>query len=222
VEGKIQGERDASNTSPTYHPKDWSFQMASSDSTPQLSIQFANTCECGCGRECKRRFVSGHNPTRCKHGMAANGYVSPELRTWYDMRRRCYAVERADYKDYGGRGIKVCERWLSSFECFYEDMGSKPSPAHSIDRIDNDGDYCPENCRWATSKEQAINRSNNRLLTHNGITKTLKEWSDDAGISFSAFWLRLARGWTMEQALLYPCRKSGPKVLKGKKRKSSD
>lgn len=133
---------------------------------------------------------------------------APENMAWREMRKRCNSPQHARYADYGGRGIAVCERWNASFEAFYEDMGPRPSSAHSLERINNDGNYEPENCRWATPREQAWNRRNNRLLTFQGKTLCAAEWSAITGINYNTIYQRLLRGWTDERVLTAPVRHS--------------
>src|SRR6516162_5194072 len=107
--------------------------------------------------------------------------MPPEYQIWTGMKKRCRKPVGNDAIHYAG--IKVCERWLTSFDNFYSDMGPRPSPAHSIDRIDFKGNYEPGNCRWATMSQQARNTSRNRILTFNGQLLTLVEWSEKTGIS---------------------------------------
>ena len=137
-----------------------------------------------------------HNTT---HGMEG----SPEYRTWVDMRRRCNLPHRPDYHRYGGRGISVCERW-DVFENFFEDMGPRPSPKHTIDRKENDGPYSKENCRWATKKEQGGNTRTNRIIEVDGISMTVTAASEKYGISWNVVFQRLNRGWDPERALKMP------------------
>lgn len=127
---------------------------------------------------------------------------SPEYRAWKGMKERCQNPTNKSYHNYGGRNISVCERWLISFETFFDDMGYRPSAKHSIDRINVDGNYEPKNCRWALSKEQGRNRRDTRFLTFRGQTRALTEWAEILGISRWTLWDRVVRrGWTTEQAL---------------------
>lgn len=128
----------------------------------------------------------------------------PAFYRWLTMRRRCYDKKFIGYKGYGGRGIEVCDRWRNSFWNFFEDMGNPPSPLHSLDRINNDGDYEPSNCRWATKMEQAANTRTNRFLTAFGKTKILEEWSREFGITSGAIIHRIKNGMSIERALTTP------------------
>lgn len=120
---------------------------------------------------------------------------------WQLMLARCYSASRSNYHRYGGRGITVCARWRRSFEAFLADMGERP-PGMSLDRIDNNGNYEPGNCRWATRKQQARNTRANRLITHDGKTQTAMEWCEEYGLNFRTFTNRLDRdGRTVEEAL---------------------
>jgi hypothetical protein len=115
------------------------------------------------------------------------------------MRQRCGYSKHIEYKRYGAQGIKVCEKWMS-FSGFFEDMGEKPA-GMSLDRIDPSGDYCKENCRWATRIEQANNTKANRVLVAFGRSQTATQWSREIGISASAITRRIKRGWPIERAL---------------------
>jgi hypothetical protein len=124
---------------------------------------------------------------------------------WTGIKTRCYNPNEKIYPYYGGRGIRLCERW-HNFVAFESDMGPRPSPKHSIDRIDNNGDYTPENCRWATRLEQSGNRRNNIQLTHNGETHHVKEWARRVGLTYETLLVRVKRGWSTDKALTTPAR----------------
>jgi hypothetical protein len=116
---------------------------------------------------------------------------------------RCYNGNASYYPKYGGRGIKVCDRWLGDkgFQNFLEDMGRKPSPKHSIDRIDNNAGYSPENCRWATAKEQGRNTRWNVNFTYAGKTQCIEAWAEEFRINSATLSGRIRRGWSFERAL---------------------
>ena len=131
---------------------------------------------------------------------------TPEKEAWFSMLKRCENPNSVNWKDYGGRGITVCEEW-HDFTCFLADMGLRPSSAHSLDRKDNAKGYSKENCRWATIEEQCNNKRSNRLLTHNGETQTMSEWSISSGIPYGILKSRILRGWDIDRALTEPVRK---------------
>jgi len=135
-----------------------------------------------------------------QHGMSN----TPEYKTWASMVHRCTNEKVPSYKYYGGRGIGVCERWLD-FLSFYEDMGDRPD-GMTLDRIDNNGDYEPENCRWATRKQQAKNKRPKKqaTLTHNGESLTVKQWAERLGVKPSTIHQRIKSGWPIEKTLSTP------------------
>ena len=117
------------------------------------------------------------------------------------MRQRCNNPDCPTYKNYGAKGVTVCDRWNSSFDCFLKDMGEPPK-GYSLDRIDSTKGYSKDNCRWANAKQQANNRMNNIILTFDGESHTATEWAEIKGLNPGTVRERLRRGWTPEEALL--------------------
>lgn len=133
----------------------------------------------------------------------------PEYRAWKLMRRRCSGRSRHHVKYYAARGIKVCARWKAwntGFECFLADMGRKPTPKHTLDRIDNDGDYEPNNCRWATKIEQVNNTSITRKIEFDDRIMALSELARARGLKPGTLRARINRGWPIEDAIRKPIR----------------
>lgn len=151
-------------------------------------------CKCDCGGEniVRGSDLTTGNTKSCGCNQEHHGLRHiPEYNVWATMIRRCCNPRNTRFKDYGGRGITVCDRWQHSFSSFYADMGQRPTSKHSIDRIDNDLGYSPENCRWATREEQGRNRRINRFITHNGETQCLQEWANRIGISHESLRKRI-------------------------------
>ena len=166
------------------------------------SSAFANDLRSGrhgsCGCLQKERVTKhGHSPFDISRR-------TPTYRTWLSMVQRCTNPRATHYDRYGGRGVRVCDRWRGSFAAFLEDMGERPSPRHTVERTDNDGDYTPRNCRWATRKEQAQNRANSRRLTHGGVTRTVTEWAARLGWHPDVIRGRLRLGWPAAEVLTVP------------------
>lgn len=155
------------------------------------SLVSGNTKSCGCyGREQKRNATTKHNKSHERI-----------YRIWIGMNQRCFNPKNTGYKNYGARGIKVCDEW-KEFEPFYVwAMSNGYEDNLTIERNDVNQNYCPENCRWATMKEQGNNRRTNRTITYNGITKTITEWSEEFNLKEHVLTDRISRGWDIEKAL---------------------
>lgn len=178
-------------------------------------------CQCACGtqkvlfggqlRQGKTTSCGCLLPQQARERALRHGLTrTPEHRSWSSMRSRCNNPNHHAYDYYGGRGIKVCERW-DSFELFLADMGPRPSLSHSLDRIDNDKGYSPDNCRWATQIEQRLNNSSIRLVEIDGVTRRLFEWSHISGIPFDVLFKRLEAGWDPKRAITQPRRITKPR-----------
>ena len=140
-----------------------------------------------------------------KHGKATKERSSRAYNSWASMLSRCTNPRAQGYRNYGGRGIRVCESWLHSFSQFFADMGREPEIGESLERKDNNGDYCPDNCIWADRATHSKNRRNNRIETYNGKTCTLKEHCEDAQMDYGLVSDRLNKhGWSIEDALTVP------------------
>ena len=162
------------------------------------SLRNGHTQSCGCLAK------EGNHTT---HGHKRNKIPSKEYRACIQMKNRCFNINYPGYKNYGGRGIIVCPKWIESFESFYRDMGDCPN-GMSLDRKDNDGNYEPENCRWATQRQQQNNKRNNDKISYKGETKTQAQWARSLGMNASTLRKRLhGLGWSEERALTYPVRR---------------
>lgn len=152
------------------------------------SVKNGHTKSCGC------LLKKGGNK---QHGYTRSiTYIS-----WLAMKQRCYYLKNKEYHNYGARGIQVCKKWKNSFESFLKDMGERPDKEFTLDRIDVNGNYCKENCRWITIKEQLNNKRNCHYIQHNNIKLTISQWAEKTGLSQGAIYMRLKRGWTIEDAL---------------------
>lgn len=182
-------------------------------------------CICECGNEgniCGRDLVSGKSkscgcyksdvikeawrsgymkPTKLRHGMAH----SRIYKIWTSMKSRCSNPNLSEYKYYGGCGICVCDEWLNNFESFYDwSLMNGYDDSLTIDRIDVNGNYSPDNCRWVPMSVQANNKRTTRYLTFNGITRPIREWRSEFGFGRGVIEGRLSKGWSVEDALTTP------------------
>lgn len=170
--------------------------------TQVKKVNSGHTKSCGC----LQSEITTKRST--KHGEATRKYKSPEYVVFQGMIQRCTDSNCPKYKNYGGRGITICDRWREpsgqGFLNFLADMGRRPPECTSIDRKNNDGDYCPENCRWATSEEQGNNTRKNRYLESNGVRQTLAQWGRQLGCNPQVIASRISRGWSVHEAVTIP------------------
>jgi hypothetical protein len=167
------------------------------------ALKASKRCQ-SCDREWRRVEMS-KNPVRLRHGYAKSGQHRPEYYIWTSMIQRCTNPNAQEFAVYGGRGIKVCERWRV-FDNFLADMGSRPEGAYesgrakyTLERKNNDGDYTPKNCVWATYTQQARNRQRARMITYRGKTQPLVVWVEELGLDYKAAHRRLDRGWSVSR-----------------------
>jgi hypothetical protein len=187
-------------------------------------------CRCDCGQE---RVIRGEllgcqtNSCGClhremcivrstKHGMARRGWHrTAEYRAWAGARARCHNPKSPSFARYGGRGVRMCQKWRRSFPAFYRDIGPKPSPEYTLDRINSAGNYCPSNCRWLPANQQSANRRGVLWISCRGFTGTPKQWAKRTGIKADSIRRRIKEyGWPVEKALFTP-RLKKPHKLRG-------
>lgn len=180
-------------------------------------------CICDCGIETSATITNLLRGHRTSCGCMAASRLADATRThglsrskvyatWCGMKARCSDPNSTDFKNYGARGIRVCERWAESFDDFLTDMGHPPSRNHSIDRIDNAGGYEPGNCRWAIKRVQANNTRANVILHYKGRSQTLAEWARELGLPYIGLRHRIGRGWEVHDAFERPFRGHGVPV----------
>ena len=176
-------------------------------------------CICGTEREVLELTLKAKTSTSCgcwtiersieankTHGETLGGKSSPEYNVWGAMRERCNNPNNSRYSSYGGRGITVCEKWNNSFSNFLNDMGRRPSPKHSIDRIDNNLGYTPDNCRWAIPHKQMTNRRNSFHVNVDGKQIPLSDLAIQYNIPANTLRFRILKGWSLTEALTAPVR----------------
>lgn len=176
-------------------------------------------CECGTVKSIDRGSVFCGDVQSCgclrveaciarqTHGQTKKAKLSPTYMSWRSMMARCYRPYNNRYPSHGGRGIIVCDRWRISFQAFRDDMGERPSKSHTIDRIDNNGNYTPENCRWATKSQQARNRRSTVRIEVDGSEMLLVDAAEKFGLTYSALHSRIFyHGWSIERAISEPMR----------------
>lgn len=173
------------------------------------SLWFCRCNACSTYKEIRAQSLMAGTSQTCGCSSITHGFTRgpkgcdkpPEYKAWSHIKGRTLNPNNAAYSDYGGRGITVCDEWKQSFPQFLKDMGPRPSKNHSVERINNNGNYEPGNCKWGTRKEQAANRRSSRLIHADGRTQTLTEWAIELKLGVGVLWSRLDRGWSVERSL---------------------
>jgi hypothetical protein len=180
-------------------PGTWMFRCdcGSEIEKQKVAVTRGNTKSCGCLR--KDRVTERNRDGAGTRRKDTRVVSHPLYNLWNGMKARCSNPNHVGYRNYGARGVKVCERW-SDFWAFVEDMGERPVGT-TLDRVDPSGDYTPDNCRWATRKQQSLNTSRNIRLTHNDVTLTVREWADRLGVDQKLLNRRRALGWPVDRIL---------------------
>lgn len=216
---RVHGTTDLVEKSATIHPGDRFGRLLVVDRCTKPTGRPRWNCICDCGKHtsAQRWNLRAGRVKSCgcfradaltTHGCSRAGNHTPEYRAWSAMNGRCQNNNLPNWKDYGGRGIRVSDRW-KSFAAFLSDMGRRPSPKHSLDRIDVNGNYEPENCRWADRKTQNRNTRRHHFVEYQGRRMVLAEAAELAGIPFRSVESRLRRGgWSEIEALTVPIKDS--------------
>jgi hypothetical protein len=187
------------------------------------SVVWKCICKCGKTAEIEASRLKYHKSCGCLSKACASTFGSNQskhsesstrlYRIWCKMKSRCNNTKDKRFCDYGGRGIKVCEEWSDSYTAFSEwAKNNGYSDGLSIDRINNNGDYTPQNCRWSTTAEQALNKRSNKVIEHEGKLMTLKEWAKEVDLPYGCLQTRFIRGWSVEEALTTPIQKHRKRV----------
>lgn len=192
----------------------WTVLFRSFEKHKDGGLHWRCKCDCGIERDVTQRTLLDGSSRSCgclkRDSIVTHGFTSrksnrhPIYATWMSMRTRCSSPNATAYECYGGRGISVCERWNNSFEKFFEDMGPSWFFGATIERIDNNGNYCPENCKWATRKQQARNRRTNRILEVGGMIMSVCEWAELFNINATTIHTRLLSGMSPSDAVIKP------------------
>lgn len=185
----------------------WVVQIRDFEIHKDKGIHWICKCDCGVVRAVTQRtLLTGKSKSCGCLSVTVHGFTSrkrnrhPIYNSWMCMRRRCLDPKNIEYKNYGGRGITFCARW-NDFSLFLKDMGATWERGRTLNRIDNNGNYCPENCNWATKLEQSHNTRSNVFLTFNGESKCLNQWARDLGVGVNVFYGRYIRGYPLDKLL---------------------